>query len=303
MKGRIALIFTMMTVVLCAAPHLALAKDVDYERLSESFNRLAADPKLGTLAPMQMDRARASLQALKEASRSDRPHFVYVTERRIEIARVSAQAEFAESELATLQRENDRLQLAAARHDAEQARRELEQQRLQSQIRAEESERLTREAEAARAEGAQASQAADAARAEAAQAKRMADAQAKATALAKREAELSGGAAAAAPAQAAPTKRRMVLADSAFVRGQSTLADAGSARIGAIVDFVNAAPGTRIRIEASAGGDQALAIARAQTIRDALVSAGVAASRIQAAGASAGGGKSRQVEIRLEDAN
>jgi outer membrane protein OmpA-like peptidoglycan-associated protein len=129
----------------------------------------------------------------------------------------------------------------------------------------------------------------------------MADAQAKATALAKREAELSG-AAAPAPAAAAPAKRRMVLADNAFVRGQSTLADSGSARIGAIVDFVNAAPGAGIRIEASAGGDQALATARAQTIRDALVSAGVAASRIRAAGASAGG-KSRQVEIRLEDAN
>jgi outer membrane protein OmpA-like peptidoglycan-associated protein len=298
MNGRIALIFTMMTVVLCAAPHPVQAKDADYERLSTTFDALAADPRLGTLAPTQMQRARASLQALKEASRSDRPHFVYVTERRIEVARTSAQAELAESELATLQRENDRLQLAAARHDADQARRELEQQRLQSQIRAEESERFAREAEAARAEGAQASQAADAARAEATQAKRMAEAQAKATALAKREAELSGGGAAAAPVQAAPAKRRMVLAESAFVRGQSTLADSGSARIGAIVDFINAAPGARVRIEASAGGDQALATARAQTIRDALVSAGVAASRIQAAGASAS--KSRQVEIRLE---
>jgi len=298
MNGRIALIFTMMTVLLCAAPHPVRAKDSDYERLSATFNALASDPKLGTLAPTQMQRARASLEALKDASRSDRPHFVYVTERRIEIARVSAQAELAESELANLQRENDRLQLAAARHDAEQARRELEQQRLQSQIRAEESERLAREAETARAEGAQASQAADAARAEAAQAKRMADAQAKATALAKREAELSGGTAATAPAQAAPAKRRMVLADSAFVRGQSTLADSGSARIGAVVDFINAAPGAHVRIEASAGGDQALATARAQTIRDALVSAGVAASRIQATAASAS--KSRQVEIRLE---
>jgi outer membrane protein OmpA-like peptidoglycan-associated protein len=245
-----------------------------------------------------MERARASLAALKEAGRSDRPHLVYVTERRIEIARASAQAESTEGDLVALQRENDRLQLAAARRDADQARRELEQQRLQAQIRAEESERLTREAENARAEGEQASQAADAARAEAAQAKRMADAQAKATALAKREAELSGDTA-AAPAKAAPAKRRMVLADSAFVRGQSTLADSGSARIGAIVDFVNAAPGAAIRIEASAGGDQALATARAQTVRDALVSAGVAASRIQAAGASAGN-KSRQVEIRLE---
>jgi outer membrane protein OmpA-like peptidoglycan-associated protein len=295
---RLVVFFGFAAALAIGAPHGALAKDADYERLVESYNRLAADPKLGNLAPVQMDRARAALQVLKDSSRSDRPHLVYITERRIAIARTTAQAALMEAERNTLQRDNDRLQLAAARRDAEQAHRELEQQRLQAQIRAEETERLAREAEAAREEGAQAAQAAEAARAEAAQSKRMADAQAKAAALAKREAELSGSVG-AAPAAAAAPKRRMTLSDSSFVAGQAALAPAGSSRIAGVVDFINAAPGARVHVQASAAGNAALAKERAESIRDALVAAGVAASRIDASGS---GGKSRQVEITLDGA-
>jgi membrane protein involved in colicin uptake len=299
MSLRRALTVMFLVLALGTVAQPAAARDLDYERLSDSLDRLAADPKLGTLAPLQLDRARVALKALKEGGRRDHAQLVYVAERRIEIARVTAQAELAETERQSLQRENDRLQLAAARRDAEQARHELEQQRLQSQIRAEEAERLARDAETARAEGEQAAQAAEAARAEATQAKRMADLQAKAAALAKKEAELSGGASASPNAAPAPT-RRMTLSDKAFVRGQSALADAGSARIGAIVDFVNAAPGSRVRIEATAAGDRTLANGRAASVRDALVAAGVSADRIVSATGKAG--KSSQVDVRLEGA-
>lgn len=301
MNRWIAFVLTALASVLFTLPHAAQARDLDYERLTESLDRLAADPKLGTLAPLQMERARASLQALKDGGRRDRPQLIYVAERRIDIARTAAQAEAAESERAALQRENDRLQLAAARRDAEQARRELEQQRLQAQIRAEETERLTREAETARAEGEQASQAAESARAEAVQARRLADAQAKAAALARKEAELAGGGTPATPAPAASPSRRMTLGEGAFVRGKSALANAGTARIASMVDFVNSSPGSRVRIEATAA-DQPLATARAEAVRDALVSAGVAARRIETVGTASAGGKSAQVEIRLEGA-
>ena len=302
MRPRLAHAVLILLVAFAAAPVSAPARDADYERLAASFDALAADPKLAPLAPMQMERARVSLQALKEASRGDRLNLVYVTERRIEIARTSADAALAENERAGLQRENDRLQLEAARRDAAQARQELERQRLEAQIRAEEAERLAQEAESARAEGEQASQAAEAARAEAAQSKRIADAQAKAAALAKKEAELAGGGtAASAPVKETPSSsQRMTLADSAFVRGHSGLSDSGSARIGAIVDFVNASPGSRIHIAVTVGGDRALASARAEALRDALVAAGVAAARIETTGSAKG--KSRQAEIRLERA-
>jgi len=303
MSARLAFVLALIAFTSVTASQHAIAKDTEYLRLADSFAALSADPKLGTLAPVQMDRARAALAALKDGSRGDRPHLAYIAERRIEVARFTAQAVAAESERVTLQQDNDRLQLEAARRDAAQARRELEQQRLQAQIRAEEAERLAREAEAARAENEQSTQAAEAARAEAAQARRIADAQAKAAALARKEAELaSGGPSSTPPPKAAPAKRRITLADSSFAAGQPTLSDSGSARIGAAVDFINAAPGAKVRIEATAAGDRSLATARAQTVRDALIGAGVAANRIDAVGA-AGKGKSGQVEIRLEGAD
>jgi outer membrane protein OmpA-like peptidoglycan-associated protein len=295
-----AAIFTFVTIFTALGASSAHARDVDYDNLVASLDRVASDPKLAPLVPMQIDRARVAVQAYKDGGRSDRPYLLYVAQRRIDVARASAEAVLAENERADLQRENDRLQLDAARRDAAQARAELERQRLQSQIRAEEAERLARDAETARAEGEQATQAAEAARAEAAQSKRIADAQAKAAALAKKEAELATGGAATTPAAAPAPKSRMSLAETTFVRGQSTLADVGSARIGAVVDFINASPGSRVRIEASARGDQALATARAQTVRDALVAAGVAANRIQAAGVKA---KGAVVDIRLEGAD
>ena len=197
--GRFAL---ALAVLLGAFVHPAFARDDDYQRLADRFDRLSADPQLGQRAPAQMDRARAALAQYKEAGRRDREGLVYLVDRRIDIAEAVASAEQLESQEADLRRENDRLQLAVARRDAAQARAELERQRLQSQIRAEEAERALRDAEAARLEGEQAAQAA---RDEAAQAKRMAAAQARATALAKKEAELEAAINGGAPkAKAAP---------------------------------------------------------------------------------------------------
>lgn len=287
---------------LCFFGGNAFARDDEYQRLSDRFDHLAADPVLGQRAPAQFDRARAALAQFKEAGRRDREALVYLVERRIDIAQASAEADYLESQRVELQRENDRLQLASARRDAAQARAELERQRLQSQIRAEEAERLQREAEAARAEGEQATQAAESARAEAAQAKRMADAQAKATALAKKEAELAAAvngtappAAKGKPAASAPSS--MTLADSLFVNGQSTLAAGSAKQIAKAAAFANAETSKRLRIDVSAGGDRGLAQRRATAVRDALVGAGVDASRITTAGSAA---KTKRVEIALQ---
>lgn len=277
----------------------AHARDDDYQRLSERLDLLAADPVLGTHAPAQMDLARAALAQLKEARRGQREHWIYVAERRIEMARASAETEVLERQRNDLQRDNDRLQLALARREAEMARAELERQRLQAQIRAEEAERMQQEAEAARVEGEQATQAA---RAEADQAKRMAAAQAHATALAKKEAELTaqlGGGAApaskAAPKATAP-RRTLAFASNAFVNGKATFAPGASRQIDKAVAFVNADRATKIRIEVGAA-DRTLAQQRANAIRDALVAAGVSAKRITAAGSVS---KAKRMEIVLQ---
>jgi outer membrane protein OmpA-like peptidoglycan-associated protein len=276
----------------------------DYRRLSDQFDHLAADPVLGQRAPAQMDRARAALESLKNAGRSGREEQVYLTERRIAIARASAEAEVLEDQRNDLQRENDRMQLALARRDAAQARAELERQRLQSQIRTEEAERARQDAETARAEGEQATQAADAARAEADQAKRMADAQAQATALAKKEAALEAavaGGAAAAPARernpnAANGARTLALADRVFIDGTSSFAGGASKQITKAAAFVSADASRRVRIEVSAA-NRALAQQRANAMRQALIAAGIDAKRITT---TANAAKRGRVEIVLQ---
>ena len=70
-------IFTCVISFFLLAPTPSRARDADYERLAASLDSLAADPKLGTLAPVQMDRARAALLALKDAGRSERPYMIY----------------------------------------------------------------------------------------------------------------------------------------------------------------------------------------------------------------------------------
>ncbi|GAA0714608.1 hypothetical protein [Dokdonella soli] len=280
----------------------ASARNEEYERLSDQFDRLASDPVLGQHATAQMDRARAALADLKDAKRRDREYRAYLAERRIGVARASAEAEQLEQQRDALQRENDRLQLAIARRDAAQARAELERQRLQAQIRTEEAERAQREADAARAEGEQASQAAESARAEVAQAKRMADAQAKAAALAKKEAALAAAISGGTPASAdkpAPTaaNRSMTLPESVFVSGKAALAAGSSKQIAKAVAFANADPARRVRVDVSAGGDRALAQQRAQALRDALVAAGADAKRVTAVGSAA---KAKRVELVIQ---
>lgn len=271
----------------------------EYQRLSEQFERLAADPVLGLRAPAQMDRARAALESLKKAGRHDREEQAYVTERRIEIARAAAESEKLEDLRNDLQRENDRLQLGLARRDADQARAELERQRLQSQIRAEEAERARQDADAARAAGEQASQAADAARAEADQAKRMADAQAKATALAKKEAALeaavagdsSAGAAKERPVtKAGSTERTLPLAEGVFAEGKSSFAVGASRQINKALAFAKADASARVRIDVVAA-NRTLAQQRANALREALVAGGIAAKRISVSAAVAKRGR------------
>ncbi|MCK9540267.1 hypothetical protein [Dokdonella sp.] len=262
----------------------AQARDEDYLRLAARLDLLAADPVLGTHAPAQMQLARATLVQLKEASRRERAHWVYMAEQRIDLARVAAQIEVVQDRLASLQQDQGRLQLELARRDAAAARAELERQRLQSQIRAEEAERLQAEAEAARLEGEQAT---SAARAEAAQAKRMAAAQARAAALAKKEAALAaslGEQGSGAPATGS-RPHSLALAPATFVAGKATLAPGAAVEIQKAVAFARTAPDKAIRVEVGMA-DRSLAAQRATALRDALIGAGIKAARISTAGSA-----------------
>lgn len=320
MMCRWIMAFTLL-IAACAAS--AARRDVDHERLSRSLAQLESDATLAPYAANEITAARASLVMLLEDSRGKkRVHALYMAERRVDIAWASAQVADFSNRLAALQRERDRLLLAAARHEAELARRELEHQHLQSQIDAEETERAARDAEAARLLGEQDTAAE---REEAEQARRVADAQAKESALARKEAQLSSANADVLSARLNDLQEtrgdsgmQMSLGDAAFGSGQSVLRAQARDALSRLVEFVNRDPSMAIRIDGhtdSSGSARAnieLSQKRAEAVRDALIEEGVSADRITAIGAgmerpvasnetAEGRAKNRRVDVILVD--
>ncbi|MEP6484130.1 MAG: OmpA family protein [Rudaea sp.] len=306
-------------VIATSGAHAA-RQDLDFERLRSSLNALSADPALGNLAPAERALAEQAVQALNDSSGGKAEHAqrLYVAERRVDIAYAAAQAVEAEQRLAKLDRDHDRMLLEASRRKAETARMEVEKQRIQSMLQAEESERL-------RAEGEQNAQAAELARAQAAQTQRLADAQAKEAELARKEAQLAELAAADLRGRLQNMRAtrgeqgmQMTLDDIAFAPGRSALRPEAKASLGKLVAFVNRDPSKPIRIEGhtdsrgNANANQILSQRRADSVRDALVAAGVAANRMTSVGlgedhpvsdneTEEGRAKNRRVDVIVED--
>lgn len=184
----------IMALTMAGGVAHARADDLDINRLTNSLDQLANDPTMGNYAQAEQARARDAINRLAQASSSDRPHELYLAERRVDLAKTAAQYQDAQAKLAQLDREHDQILLANSQRDAENARRELERQRLQYQLQQEETARLQQQ-------GLEYSQAADQARAEADRANKLAAAQAKVAKSAKRQAALAAEAAKAMRSQ------------------------------------------------------------------------------------------------------
>ena len=320
MRSGIVRLALLLTAALSVP---AMARDVDHERLSRSLAELEANTALAVHAGGEIAAARAALVRLEEDARGKkRVHALYMAERRLDIAWAAGQLGDLANRQRELQREHDRLLLAAARRDAELARRELERQRLLAQIRAEEAEQAALDAETARALGEQATAAA---LEEAEQSRRVAEAQAQEASLARKEAELASAAADALRvrlenlrATRGAAGMQMTIEDIAFGSGRSTLRAEARESLGAVVEFVNREPDKLIRIEGhtdstgSANANLALSQKRAEAVRDALVAEGVDAARIRVVGIGSeravasnatveGRSKNRRVDVILED--
>ena len=312
--------FLAILLLIGASTAIAAKHDLDYERLRASLNALAADPVLGGLAPAERALAEQAVQALAEGGggKSERAHRVYLAERRVDVAYAAAQAADQERKVAELDREHDRILLEASQRELQRVRMDAERQRMESEMRAEEAERLRLEGEAN-------AQDAEAARAQAAQTQRLLDAQAKAADLARKEAQL-------AEATAGDLRKRlqnlramrgaqgmqMTLDDIAFAPGQAGLRPEAKASLGQLVAFVNRDLAKPIRIEGhtdsrgSTEANRVLSQRRADAVRNALVAAGVSASRITSVGSGEdqpvasndseeGRARNRRVDVILED--
>lgn len=317
--NRAWLVF-LVAAVLTATAAPSRARDdsgLDYQRLSASLDHLASDPVLGRYAQAEQARARDSLQQLRMAGRADRTHWLYLAERRVDLAYAAAQLEDANHKHDQLAREHDQILLQAAQADADRTRRELERQRIQNLAAAEETQRL-------QAQGAAYSQEAEQARAEAEQARKLAAAQSRAAELSRKEARLAAEAAAALRANLEQLKatsgkggQQMTLGDATFASGQASLQPEATQHLGKLVQFVQSRPELAVKIEGytDSSGDSARNLAlsrqRAESVRDALVAAGVNASRITVVGRgeanpvapnddAAGRARNRRVVVTLE---
>ncbi|WP_108470422.1 hypothetical protein [Rhodanobacter thiooxydans] len=207
MKRSTAILAAVALVLATLGSAHARQDDIDISRLTGSLDQLANDPGMGSYAQAEQARARDAINRLAQASSRERPHALYLAERRVDLAKTAAQLQDAQLKLTQLDREHDQILLDNSRRDAELARRELERQRLQYQLAQEEAARL-------QAQGQEYSQAADQARAEAERAKKLAAAQSKVARAAKRQAELA--------AQAAKAMRSQMEADKAAEAGPDT---------------------------------------------------------------------------------
>jgi hypothetical protein len=184
MKHRLTTTLFGLALLLSSGVTLAAKDDPDARRLNNSLDQLASDPTLGGYAQAEQARARDSVAHLAGLSSKDRAHFLYVAERRVDLAKAAAQLQDAQNKEGQLDREHDQILLEASRLDAESTRRQLDQQRMQNQIIAEEAARLQQQ-------GMEYSQAVDQAKAEADKARKLADAQSRVANAARKEAALA----------------------------------------------------------------------------------------------------------------
>lgn len=276
-------------LLLVAALGAQAADDVDVARLSQRLAAVEADPQLNTFAPYERLQARQAIDALAQAGRRERGPALYLAERRVQIAEISARSQSAQREVDRLDRERSELLIEASRRDAELARAESERLRLQAQMQAEEAERLRLQSEADAAAMADVETALKGVAG--AQTARLNAAREREAALARQEAELMTG------GKLPPSKRDgrgevFTLAKNSFASGKSALSDSASTTVSTLAAYVQAAQAGSVKVEAQAA-DAKLAQRRAEAVRDALVAGGVASSRIQVAGRS---GKSDRVE-------
>lgn len=287
--SRLILLAGLMTT-----PLLAVAADDPLVlQLNQRLMSINANPETSELAAFERVQAQQAIGTLAEAKRRDRELAAYLAERRVEIAETAVRASLAQRQARQLEGTRSDLLIEASRREAARARQEAERLRVQAQIQAEESERLrlAAESEALARQDAENALTSVAGR----QQQRLSTAQQNAAKLAREEAELMSG-------QKLPASRFesrgevFTLSGDAFAGGQAALSNGAKNQAKALAEYLNIGKKGRVRIEAwdSAGG---VGQRRAEALRDALVAAGVSASRLQVSGKQAAATKARSAEV------
>lgn len=322
-------------------------RDLEFDRLHASLQALGSDPVLARLALAERALAEAAVRRLDASSinADEHAHLAYLAERRVDIAYIAAQTEVESARLAELEREQADLLLAASRRETAAMREELDRQRQRELLAQEDRQRAAASPPPAAAlskpapEPAAAPVSTTASAATSAAAPALApeppapiaavppasDAGTPQTPAADSAAAAAPDTAAAAPATLAQRLAalapeadgtQITLEDLAFEPGTAQLVAEAAAGVARIAAFVGREPVRAIRIEGhtdatgSPDANRQLSLRRAEALRDALVTAGVAAQRIAVSGEGSalpvasndeaeGRARNRRVVVRL----
>lgn len=288
MTGRLA------ALLLLVAPLAAFAaEDPEVAVLNQRLVALQADPLSADVAAYERLQAQQAVAAFAAAKRKEQDDARYIAERRVEIAETSARAALARREVDRLERTRSELLVEASRREAARARQEAERLRVQAQIQAEEAESLRQAAEAEQLARQDAEQALTSVAGQ--QTAKLSAAQQKSAKLAREEAELVAGA--KLPASRFEARGEVfTVTGGAFAAGKSALTADAAGQAKALAQYLQIGSKGRVRIEAY-DADAGVAQKRADALRDALVSGGVAAGRLQAVGKKAPATKARAAEV------
>lgn len=273
------------------------ARAQDNEAASSLLQRLTVlqvNPATAELALLEKLQAQQAIELLAKSKKKDREQLLFLASRRVEIAETAARAAAARQEVGQLDKARAELLIEASRREAARVRAELEKVRMQAQLQAEEADRLRQEAEAEMLARQDAEQALFTASGN--QAARLSEAQQKAAKLAREEAELVSGH--RLPSSRFETRGEVFsLSGDAFAAGAARLSTTASQQLKALAEYA-AIVGKRGRIRIE-GYDSANGVGeqRARAVHDALVSSGVAGSRLQVSGKKAASTRARSVEI------
>ncbi|PKV14385.1 hypothetical protein [Xanthomonas prunicola] len=275
-------------------PSLAMAAkdDPQADALNRRLAVLQNDPQTSDLARYERLQAQQTVAALAEAKRRDRDELVFLADRRVEIAELTARTALARRELDRLDGTRNDLLIEASRRDAARARQEAERLRVQAQIQAEAAEQARQSAE----QEALARQDAELALTSVAgkQTAKLNAAQQKALQLAHEEAELVAGA--KLPASKVDNRGEVFSLGSGAFGGKAALSGDAAGQAKALAEYLNIGKKGRVSI-VGFDTDAAIAKKRAEALRDALVAGGVAASRLQVTGTKGAASKTRAAEV------
>lgn len=321
---QILLILMLVLLSACVAPP---KKDLALERVRDELDSLKSNTELAGYAPLALGEAERALRSAEQAFGDDlyRSYLVYMADHRIQIARAMAEREQYEQTLDKLKSQHSTMLIKASQLEAEQARAEAERARLLVATTSEDAQRAREEKEAALQKEAESARAAELAAEEATQARRLADSRASEAEFARREADLASQQITSLTRQLENLQLRqtesgvvVTLGDVLFATGQAQLVEGGRSSLEEVVDLLQTEPDKKIRVEGhtdsrgDAEDNLQLSEQRAQAVREALISLGVAADRVTALGMGedfpiasnedeAGRAQNRRVDVILLD--